>query len=915
MGMKPYIVSLFWTALFSAGAWAQGVPVTLQWFETSWRTMEDRTADAFMAGYARVWTPPPSKGEGGGFSVGYNCFDRFDLGAPGSPTRYGTQADLLAVIAEQNKASIATFVDLILNHNAHSDNATPGFEGNGDYPGFVISFGGDPQGDFHPRWDDCESNPLECRIAGLIDIAHEKNHVMIRHPVTPGGPQNIPAGLTHDRPAESNRRFYPDQALPANSIGIHPFNSTDPMAGDPVAENAMGLLLRHTRWLLEVIRVDGFRIDAAKHMPSWVLRDFYDRHVWRRWGTDLNGNVTTPYCFLEVFDGNLGVQAGYVCKNGQGDCNTADGVAGNRDTLDFPLYFKLRDELNGTGLGTWENIVGASVDAIFDGNPNNGTFGVQYVQSHDQFAPAADNLAYAYLLTRTGSPIVYFQAGEFGSVDFPKGGRGDALGGQFGTLITTLVDVHNEYARGDYLERRDAGNPSFQDVLIYERSNACLVGLNDRQDGGYDQRTVATNFSPGLRLKELTGNAIDPQIDPNNDIFDVVTVGPGGVVTIRVPRNKNLNNMAHNKGYVVYGPFNPDGELTLTNVNATIPADPQGESNGTRRLTEIPVLTADSFEVRLETTDPDSTDEGEDDLAMLRIDGGMDINGNGHIDALDPAFVGYGYENFLTESHPLESGGIDIDGGQKGLYRQTIDATQLSEGRHYLSVIAFRSRPSNAPPIFETWRKVFLIDRFPAAIELVSPAPGTPITTPATTFIFRCPDRTANSVHVFVDQQPGTDVVSLATQGQNPADRIDRDEFRRVINNLSAGNHRLDLVAFEETGRAGRVTFGNVRVVINGFDGLGDMNGDGRVTNRDIFPFIQMVQAGNQFHPGGDLSGDALVDSNDVPLFADKLRGAGVPQAAVDEMIRMAGTTTETVAPEASQSEQAPGTAAPEGGA
>src|SRR5436190_7729036 len=83
---------------------AQGASVTLQWFETSWQTMEDRTADVFMAGYQRVWTPPPGKGEGGTSSSGYNVFDRFDLGSPANTTRYGTRAGVLAVATEQDKA-------------------------------------------------------------------------------------------------------------------------------------------------------------------------------------------------------------------------------------------------------------------------------------------------------------------------------------------------------------------------------------------------------------------------------------------------------------------------------------------------------------------------------------------------------------------------------------------------------------------------------------------------------------------------------------------------------------------------------------------------------------------------------------------------------------------------------------------
>ena len=874
--MKAGIITCLVACLIALPSFGQGVPVTLQWFESSWETMEDRTADAFVAGYGGVWTPPPSKADSGQ-TTGYDLFDRFDLGSPGSPTLYGTEAGLLAVGAEQDKAGIGTFVDLVLNHNGFRNRDTPGFEAAGGYPGFVLSYGGDPDGDFHAEWNDCGSDPLICRIAGLIDIAQEKNHVMIRHPVTPGDPQNIPAGTIHNKPDDTNRRFYSDLSLPANGIGIHPFNTADPTAGDAVAENATGLLLRNTRWLIEVVGIDGFRIDAGKHMPDWFFRNFYDQHVWQRGKADLTGNPTTPFCFLEVFDGNWGVLDDYVCKGTTGNCNGGGGVTGNRDVLDFPLYFALRDMLNAGGFGSWENVIGASVDGIFDGNPNDGDFGVQFVQAHDDSTPppTSDNLAYAYMLMRTGSPVIYFRAEEFGTPDFPRAGRGDALGGQFGDLLTTLIDIHNEYARSDYVERRDGGNPSFDDVLIFERSNASLVGLSDRQDNGYDQRTVTTNFAEGTRLHELTGNATDATVDPNNDIYDVITVGSGGQATIRVPRKKNPNGVTHDRPYVIYGPINPDGDLTLTNVASTIPADPPTDPNGTRRLTPIDMIQSDSFEVKLETDDPDPLDPSEDDLAMLRMDAGLDVNGNGYVDHTLPGAVDYGYEEFLTESVSLESGGVDVGGGVfRGRYRQVIDATQLSEGRHYLSVIAFRARGGGEPPIFETWRKVILIDRLPPEMALADPLPGETITSSIHQFGVRSVDRTADTVHMFIDQPPGTDVVALAELGQGLAVQADRDEFRLTLTGLSEGHHRLDVVAYEATRPDPSVTtFTGILVEIDGFDGLGDLNGDELVTNHDVFPLIQMVQASGQFDPAGDLDGNGFVDADDVPLLAAKLYG------------------------------------------
>lgn len=872
--MRILSVAVLAGAALCGAASGQGVPVTLQWFETSWRTMEDRTADAFVAGYGRVWTPPPTKAEGGASSVGYNLFDRFDLGTPASPTRYGTLADLQAVIAEQDKACIGTFIDLILNHNSFSDRNTPGFEAAGGYPGFIFSRAGDPLGDFHPSGISCDSDPLNCRISGLIDIAQEKNHALIRHPTTPGDPRNIAAGTTYNRPDPANARYYPDPTLPSNSLGIHPFNLADPMAGVPTVENATGLLLRWTRWLLEVVKIDGFRIDAARHVPGWFFSQYYDAHVWGRGQKDIAGGATTPESFVEVYDGNWSALNSYICKNGLGaNCGTSGGFVGHRDALDFPLYFALASELNGSGYGSWTNVVSASVDGV-DGSASDGTLGVQFVSGHDAGLPppALDNVAYAYILTRPGSPIVYFQAEEFGNVTFPIRGRGDALGGTYGTQITTLIRIHNAYARGTYVERwRDAN------VLAYERSNACLVGLSNRMDGGYDQRTVQTAFAPGTRLTELTGNASDTVVDPYADIADVITVTADGQATLRIPRNRSAAGVQHNRGYVIYGPFSPAGTLSLTNVSETLPPDPDLEPNGVRRLTPIRVIRADTFDVRLETTPADPLDAGYDDLARLRVDAGIDLNGNGAIDVLDPAALDFGYENFATVNLPLKT--AMAQGGTLGTYAQVVDATKLADGRHYLSVVAYRSRPAGTPPIFRMWREVFLLDRAPPAMELISPPDGSTVTGPTCQVIVRSPDRTARRVHIFMDYPPGTDLAALAEGGQGSASQLDRDLFLRTFTGVAGNNHRIDVLAYEATRNQPGVTTFHINPSIGNFDGDTDVD-------QEDFGRFQACLTGPSV-PQADpacnnalLTPDAFVDHRDFEIFEKCMSGAGTPARA-----------------------------------
>src|SRR4051794_26030679 len=85
-------------AALPASASAQNVsaPALLQWFDGSYATIERRTPDYFMSGYGGLWTPPPGRADSGNGSVGYDVYDRFDLGQSGRPTQYGTETGLKA---------------------------------------------------------------------------------------------------------------------------------------------------------------------------------------------------------------------------------------------------------------------------------------------------------------------------------------------------------------------------------------------------------------------------------------------------------------------------------------------------------------------------------------------------------------------------------------------------------------------------------------------------------------------------------------------------------------------------------------------------------------------------------------------------------------------------------------------------
>ena len=85
-----------------------------------------RMPDVFTAGYGSLWLPPASKADTGGFSVGYDPFDRFDLGSPPNQTLYGTEEQLKAMVDEAHRAGVRVYFDIVLNHNGFRDASTPG---------------------------------------------------------------------------------------------------------------------------------------------------------------------------------------------------------------------------------------------------------------------------------------------------------------------------------------------------------------------------------------------------------------------------------------------------------------------------------------------------------------------------------------------------------------------------------------------------------------------------------------------------------------------------------------------------------------------------------------------------------------------------------------------------------------------
>jgi glycosidase len=899
-------------------------PAILQIFEARWETIEDRLADIHAVGYGRMWVPPPQRA-GSGFSVGYDAFDRFDLGTPGNETHYGTGYDFKQMVQSAHAAGVAVNPDLILNHNGVGNRNDPTFVALGGYPGLALTLPGDVDGDFHdPSIDALTEDQILGQLAGLNDIAQEKNHQFIRHPIGPDA-NNIPAGSVYNKPDPNNARFYPDLQLGGTmvwdprrqeNVTLYSFNEADPLAGDPVLENANAMLMRNVRWMIQEYDVDGFRLDAARHFPRWVLDSFDQAAYLAKRDPLLDGSPNHVYSFSETGFDSIDFIDDFIRK----DINPNDlgQLGGNRDVLDFRLFNRLKDNLTGNGFANnWHGIRGESIDLADDGLMN-GSQGVSFVQSHDEEGAFLENVAHAYTLMLPGNALVYLNAEEYGPTGtFPKPGKVDALGGNYGETIATLVGIRNSHGRGDFRERwideafgDDNGNGQQEsNIYVYERSNSAVVGLNSRNDSSNETRNgVQTDFAQDTILVELTGNADDGTVDPAS------TAKPYGEIrqTLRVNGSKQINltipsNEGHGRGYVIYGVATPQGTLSLTNVASTLQgATPSAANNGTDRLADVDVITADSFNVQLNTTpvslqDPDLPSTGplanplatirdvhaDGDAALLKIDGGINVNGNSAVDHVTPGSVVYGFEEFTDVRSPgyLWENGANVGTGF-GTYSQTIDATQLSEGRHYITVRAFRHRNAatggdGGPAVYTDLTRTVYIDRVAPPAELVSfdPFASNPGNLNNRDLVFRSLDGTIDNMHIFFDLPAGVsdeDVMTMALNGQGLAgdygDRFISGQFA-----VRTGNHSATIVSFEETGRSNIERFTGIFTQTNIGAGFGDLNGNGKYQINDILGAsngsLQQVLFSQDmlFNAAADLDGDGRVTTLDLIDLGDVL--------------------------------------------
>jgi alpha-amylase len=119
-------------------------------------------------GINRIWFPVPQKSASGGYSMGYDPYDYYDLGSysqnGGPGTHFGTQAELKAAIAAYKAQGISCIADIVLNHRSGGASEANPVAGGTTY----TDFSGVASGMCKWHWDSFHPNNYEYSDEGTF---------------------------------------------------------------------------------------------------------------------------------------------------------------------------------------------------------------------------------------------------------------------------------------------------------------------------------------------------------------------------------------------------------------------------------------------------------------------------------------------------------------------------------------------------------------------------------------------------------------------------------------------------------------------------------------------------------------------------------------------------------------------------
>lgn len=346
--------------------------------QSLWNTAAEQASHLHDIGITAVWLPPAYKGQAGIHDVGYGVYDTYDLGEfdqKGTvPTKYGTKEQYLQAVKTLQENQVQVYADIVLNHRMGADGTEEvrAVENNPSNRMEVISGVENIQ-----AWT---SFTFPGRAGKYSQFTWNHNHF---------------DGVDWDQ-GRQRSAIYNFEGNPWET-GVDDENQNyDYLMGADLNfknQEVLEEMDRWGQWYLDMVGMDGFRLDAVKHIDSGFFSNWL--------GKLRQNNGKELFTVGEYWSPELADLKHYI-----------DVTGGCMSLFDVPLHMNFFHACNSGGTFDMAHLLDGS---LVQSDPMHA---VTFVENHDTQAGQAlqtvvadwfKPLAYAVILLREqGYPCVFY---------------------------------------------------------------------------------------------------------------------------------------------------------------------------------------------------------------------------------------------------------------------------------------------------------------------------------------------------------------------------------------------------------------------------------------------------------------------------------------------------------------------------
>lgn len=344
-----------------------------------WNEVGARARELAASGFSGIWLPPAYKGIGGATDVGYGVYDMYDLGEfdqRGSVrTKYGTRDEYLAAVQALRAEGVQVYADTVLNHRMGADEV-----------------------------ETCRATPYpqDDRLRPRGPTREIRGYTRFSFPARRGRYSSFEWNARHFdavdyddlRPDEKGTVYLLEGKCFDDEVALENGNFSYLMGcdldfQDPEVQQEV---IAWGKWYLDTTGVDGFRLDAVKHISAWFFPKWLDE-MERHCGRDL-------FVVAEYWTADVGALHWYL-----------DRLGGRISAFGVPLHYHFHEASRSGGHYDMRRLIEGTLAQ------QRAIEVVTFVENHDSqplqalesvVEPWFKPLAYATILLRAeGYPCVF----------------------------------------------------------------------------------------------------------------------------------------------------------------------------------------------------------------------------------------------------------------------------------------------------------------------------------------------------------------------------------------------------------------------------------------------------------------------------------------------------------------------------